>query len=630
MTMLNPGCPQCACHSPLFDLFDASHFADSMIGEMLSKLPKLPVHESQALLIKGGTIRPMIGGAVDAVQALGIASGKVVACGTAEEVAQALQAQGVEYSELILQGTQTLLPGLIEPHVHLIPSAFWSCFIDMGRFDGQNLKPDYTLETVQEQISAQVHKLGENLLSFWVLGNTVDPALMPLQEASGQNQLVTITKDTLDEVAPHTPVLLLSASMHTAYVNSAALKLTLATAEKELDSKEYAAFEQSSAHGQLQEMPQVLLGLKSIPKMQLALMLPEVLLNLHRLFETAKERGVTMLYDAALNDISCKLLRAYIAVCGPMQKVGGAMYCTTADEVRQLGAYQAPTDYQPVYVSHIKLVSDGSNQGLTGYQLKPYCCNPKGNFGIFNFPADDSHPTSLPREYVETLREAILQNWALMIHANGDQAISYTVQAYSQALQGSTIDPEQNRHRIEHCSLVSADQLKDMKAMGVSPSFLIGHVGYWGYAFKNAIFNEKANLLDLCRTALNTGLRLSLHSDYSVSPFGPLRMMEQAITRVMEGAPGAEQNPADFVLAPQERLNMDEALRAITLDAAWQCNADQWVGSLETGKYADFVILAQDPLQMQDVFMKLRDLPVCSTWVNGCKIYDNPNASQAV
>lgn len=207
MSMLNLGCRQSACHSPLFDLFDAFHFSNSMIGKMLPKLPKLPIHESQALLIKGGTIRPLIGYSFDAVQALGIACAKGVACSTEEEVAQALQAH-LEYSELILQGPQTQLPSLIEPHVHLVPSALWSCLIDLGRVDGQNLKPDYTLKTVQGQIGEQVQKLDGNLLSFWMLGNTAYPALMSLQEDSNQYQLVTITKDKLDEVAPHTPTLL--------------------------------------------------------------------------------------------------------------------------------------------------------------------------------------------------------------------------------------------------------------------------------------------------------------------------------------------------------------------------------------------------------------------------------------
>lgn len=89
--------------------------------------------------------------------------------------------------------------------------------------------------------------------------------------------------------------------MHTAYVNSVALKLTLTTTEKELDSEAYASFEKSSASGQLQEMPQVLMGLKSVPMMQLLLMPPEVLLNLHRLFESAKNR------DLSADSNQCKI-----------------------------------------------------------------------------------------------------------------------------------------------------------------------------------------------------------------------------------------------------------------------------------------------------------------------------------
>ncbi|MGE8555655.1 MAG: hypothetical protein ACN6OB_17185 [Chryseobacterium jejuense] len=72
--------------------------------------------------------------------------------------------------------------------------------------------------------------------------------------------------------------------------------------------------------------------------------------------------------------------------------------------------------------------------------------------------------------------------------------------------------------------------------MGAS-SFLIGHVGYLGYAFKEVIFGEKSEILDLCDSTIAAGMRITLHSDYEVSPLGPLRMMEQWITRIMEKNP---------------------------------------------------------------------------------------------
>ena len=155
-----------------------------------------------------------------------------------------------------------------------------------------------------------------------------------------------------------------------------------------------------------------------------------------------------------------------------------------------------------------------------------------------------------------------------------------------------------------------------MAKLGISPSFLIGHVGYWGYTFQQNIFGEtRTELLDRCKSALDAGMRISLHSDHFVSPLGPLRMAEQANYRKMEGAPG-EEKP---VLNPDECLNRLQALRAVTLDAAWQCHMDHLVGSLEVGKLADLVVLKQDPLDVN--VENLRDIPVLETWRGGARVY---------
>jgi predicted amidohydrolase YtcJ len=180
------------------------------------------------------------------------------------------------------------------------------------------------------------------------------------------------------------------------------------------------------------------------------------------------------------------------------------------------------------------------------------------------------------------------------------------------------------RHRIEHCSLTTQQNLDDMKAMQISPSFLIGHVGYWGYAFKEAIFGTKSSMLDLCQSAIEKGMIITLHSDNSVSPLGPLRMMEQSITRRME------RDPEWNVLNPTECLTHEQALIAVTYDAAWQCYAEQWTGSLTTGNFADFVLLAQDPLKMKNPFMHMRNIPVLETWVRGAKVYSGVNVGVGV
>jgi predicted amidohydrolase YtcJ len=149
-----------------------------------------------------------------------------------------------------------------------------------------------------------------------------------------------------------------------------------------------------------------------------------------------------------------------------------------------------------------------------------------------------------------------------------------------------------------------------MKKLGISPSFLIGHVHYWGRAFLDRLLGqERAYRLDPCRSALKGGLRISLHSDYNVTPIDPLRCMENAVLRDMHEGGG--------ILNPEECITPLEAMRAVTIDAAWQSHLDDYCGSLELGKAADMVVLERDPTEVApDTIRKIR---IHSTWLDGEK-----------
>jgi predicted amidohydrolase YtcJ len=98
-----------------------------------------------------------------------------------------------------------------------------------------------------------------------------------------------------------------------------------------------------------------------------------------------------------------------------------------------------------------------------------------------------------------------------------------------------------------------------------------------------------------------------LHSDYNVTPIDPLRCIENAVLRDM--------NEGGGILNPDECITPLQAIRAMTIDAAWQCHLDQTCGSLEVGKAADLVVLERDPLQVAPD--TLRKIGVHSTWLNG-------------
>jgi predicted amidohydrolase YtcJ len=247
----------------------------------------------------------------------------------------------------------------------------------------------------------------------------------------------------------------------------------------------------------------------------------------------------------------------------------------------------------------IKAWSDGSNQGGTGYQREPYLGS--SNRGALNYR---------PEEIEQVVREAHEAGWQLGIHANGDAAIDVTLDAFERGTRGA--GGHKLRHRIEHCSILHDSQIARMRKLGISPSFLIGHVHFWGRAFRDRLLGPaRADRLDPCHSALKAGLRISLHSDYNVTPIDPLRCVQNAVLRDMREGGG--------VLNPGERISPMQGLRAVTIDAAWQCHLDHLCGSLEPGKAADLVVLEKDPTAVAPD--AIQSIKIHSTWLDGQRRY---------
>ena len=604
----------CFCHNPVFH-----HLADKLLDEdgikkVSDAMGKASDEECRtvSVMYTGGIIRPMKNGVANQVDAIGFHSGKVVAAGSVSEVTTRMVSLGATYTTIELPDDHALLPGLIEPHVHVVATAMMMAWNDFSPFEGQQLREPYGIDWLKKEVTKIDGALV--LKESWILAQGVDPSLMKFTlapEEGGLNELQSLNCDTLDKfIEGDRSLMMMSASGHTAYVNTAALHKIYHNDSSEGIREEFSTFgeyrEHVNKHGGLQELKEIKPAISTVPFWQLLEVVLKIKEHFDRLFETANQRGVTLMYDAAMDSKLKRLLQLYLFVKKARVRIGYAELCETLDAAENIAPYVPPAEeFQNVYQGNVKLISDGSNQGLTGYQIEPYRCKPEGNKGLFNFV-----PSS---EFVKVVKAVAEKGWPLMIHANGNKAIEYTVAAYKEAL--GTTTGLVKRHRIEHCSLLNKSNLDEMHALGLSPSFLIGHVGYWGYTFREAIFEEKATEeLDLCKSALDKGMRITLHSDNFVTPLGPLRLMEQAVTRVME------QDPQKRVLNENEKISVEQALRAATYDAAWQCHADRWVGSLEEGKMADYVILAKDPITN---ITNMRDIPVLETWVGGVKMYSS-------
>ena len=217
-----------------------------------------------------------------------------------------------------------------------------------------------------------------------------------------------------------------------------------------------------------------------------------------------------------------------------------------------------------------------------------------------------------PAELTALMRKRAAQGWQIAVHGNGDKAIDNILDAVEQ-VASEEIDVKSLRIRIEHCSILHDEQIERMKAHGVSASFLIGHVHYWGVAMRDRIFGpDKSRLLDRCASCERAGVGYTIHSDFFVTDPNPLHMIEMAVTRQSWKEP-------DFALAPEECASRETAIRAMTSEAAWQLGSDHEIGSLEPGKFADYVILDGDPSSVPAD--EIKNIRVLETWMGGAQTF---------
>ena len=259
-------------------------------------------------------------------------------------------------------------------------------------------------------------------------------------------------------------------------------------------------------------------------------------------------------------------------------------------------------DERWVRLGAAKLLADGSIQGYTGYLSQPYHVPPGDD------PAYRGYPRMPREELIEKVARRHAAGWQVAVHGNGDAAIDDILDAFEHAQrQHPRADA---RHVVIHAQMAREDQLDRMKALGVIPSFFSLHTYYWGDRHREVFMGpERAARMSPARSALDRGLRFTLHCDSPVVPMEPLRLVWAAVNR--RSTSGAS-------IGDAQRIPPLAALRAVTIDAAWQHFEEHEKGSLEPGKLADLVILSESPLEHPERIDRIR---VLETILGGRVVY---------
>lgn len=497
--------------------------------------------------------------AAPTAEAMAVRDGRILALGS---VAELEGLTGPATSTISPDGA--VIPGLIEPHAHIWVSLMTLDWTDVSH----GVCPRFDDVVTVLKTAAQATPVGQ-----YVLAKLFDPSLYP-----GEPPL---TRDILDRVASDRRVVVLNASMHFAYANSAALDAAGITDETPQPTG--GTFEKVDGRltGVLGESPAVTMLLANLPRPTAT----DIGHGIRQLLTEFAAAGVTSMREAMTGTLAGVSEVAMLHQLNGAERlpvrVSTAQFsalagCATPADVAAAWKEAGVTPFsgdEMVRADAWKIVVDGSNQGRSGYLLQPYLGEMSGG-----------HANWTPESLRDVMRAGLDDGWQLMIHTNGDAAVEFALQAAEELMPPGGGDL---RHRFEHASLTTDDQLARMAKAGVSPSFLMDHVYFWGTAFRDTILGPaRAARLDRLASAYRAGLRPSIHSDYNVTTVRPLRSARTAVLRRLE-ADGT-------VLAPDECVTPQQALSAITADAAWQIHADDR-GILSAGRRADFVVVDADP-----------------------------------
>jgi predicted amidohydrolase YtcJ len=197
------------------------------------------------------------------------------------------------------------------------------------------------------------------------------------------------------------------------------------------------------------------------------------------------------------------------------------------------------------------------------------------------------------------------RGFCVAVHVQGERAIDRVLDAVAASLKAHP--REDHRHRLEHGALITKAQLLRAKALGVTVSFFVDHLYFYGEQLEQLVGAARLDRYMPLRSALEAGHRISIHTDNPATPIDPWRAIRTAITRTPRG--GVE------AIGPDQTLTVEEALLTVTRDAAWQLGMENEIGTLEVGKRADCIVLSENPLTLEP--SRLTEIETRGAWIDG-------------
>ncbi len=508
-------------------------------------------------------------------QALCEENGKITAVGSNEEILS-IKKDG---DKLIDLKGKTMLPAFIDAHSHFTGYAH-----ALEQCDLSNCK---NFEDIINTMSNFINK-NKFPSDKWIIGCNYDQNFLKEQKHPDRH--------TLDKISDTKPILIIHASSHMGVANSKALEIQkIDENTKDFSNGRYAREENSLVpNGYMEE--------KAFLDFQSKIPTPSVenLLNLiNKAQNDYASYGIATVQEGMVAKPLFELLKyASSSKVLKIDVIGFADIATASD------LFDKEPLYANKYHNHFKLGGykiflDGSPQGKTAWMSKPYE-NEKDYCG---------YPIYEDDELLKYIKLALNKKQQLLAHCNGDQAAEQYISQFEKALAEEK-KSDCNRAVMIHAQLVRKDQLKRMAKIGMMASFFVAHTYYWGDIHLKNFGQKRGSQISPVKDALDLGVKFTFHQDSPVVPPDMLKTISCAVNRVSKSGKTIGENQKTDVL---------NAIKAVTINAAYQYFEENEKGSIEVGKNADFVILDNNPLSVDK--NKIEKINVLETIKDGKVIF---------
>lgn len=521
-------------------------------------------------------------------EALLIEAGKISAVGTDSEIL-ALEEEDTLVIDL---NKKTVLPGFIDSHSHISSIAFHMLMINAAPSPtGSCNSIGDLVEKLKEAFQAEKPKKGE-----WLIGKGYDNSVYEEEKHP--------TKYDLNRVSTSVPIMVLHTSGRIAVCNSPALK-ELGYSGKYFNVPSGGIVERINGDttGLIKNNALFEVNVLPFPTID------KVKQSLEKAIEQYTSYGITTAQDAKTGFTEYALLKD-LSELGVL-KIDIISYIEREAAEKLLSKFTHPlTKYENHYrIGGYKLFLDGGMQSKTAWLSKPYYIVPDGKAHNYR-----GFPLRTDEEVRDICKQCIQSNWQLNVHCNGDAASEQFINSYAIAMKESKSAFEL-RPVMVHAQIVREDQLDRMKDIGMIPTFFIDHIYYGGdYYYESVLGAERAKGMIPLKSAMDRNMKFTIHQDAPVVLPNVLGSVHHAVNRMTK---------CKKLLGEEQIIPVEEALKAVTIYAAYQIFEEDTKGSIKPGKLADLVILDKNPIEVEK--SKIKEIQILETIKEGETVYKKEN-----